>query len=36
MYQPRSVRRFGLAFSVVFGAFLVAVFWFSFHGGLPW
>src|SRR5262249_9385811 len=23
-------------FSLLFGAFLLGVFWFSFHGGLPW
>jgi hypothetical protein len=35
LYQPRSVRRFGLALSVLLGAFLLTVFWFAFHGGLP-
>ena len=35
LYQPRSVRRLGVVFSLLFGAFLLAVFWFSFHGGLP-
>ena len=36
LYQPRSVRRFGLVFSVVLAALLLTVFWFAAHGGLPW
>jgi hypothetical protein len=34
-YQPGSVRRFGLVFTVVFAGLLLAVFWFAAHGGLP-
>jgi hypothetical protein len=36
LYQPRSVRRLGLIFSVVLAALLLTVFWFAAHGGLPW
>jgi hypothetical protein len=36
LYQPRSVRRFGVVFSLLLGAVLLTVFWLSFHGGLPW
>ena len=36
LYLPRSLRRFGLVFSVLFGGFLLTVFWFAAHGGLPW
>ena len=36
LYQPRSVLRFGLVFSVLFAAPLLVVFWFAAHGGLPW
>jgi hypothetical protein len=36
LYQPRSVRRFGLVFAFVFGSLLLTVFWFAAHGGLPW
>jgi len=36
LYQPRSVLRFGLVFSVVLAALLLTVFWFAAHGGLPW
>jgi len=35
LYQPRSVRRFGLVFSVVLAALLLTVFWFAARGGLP-
>jgi hypothetical protein len=36
LYQPRSVRRFGLVFSVVLAGLLLTVFWFAARGGLPW
>jgi hypothetical protein len=36
LYQPRSVRRFGLVFTVVCVSLLLTVFWFVAHGGLPW
>jgi hypothetical protein len=36
LYQPRSVRRFGLVFSLVFAALLLIVFWSAARGGLPW
>jgi len=36
LYQPRSVRRFGLVFSVVLAVLLLTVLWFAAHGGLPW
>jgi hypothetical protein len=35
LYQPRSVRRFGLVFTVVLAAVLFAVFWFAAHEGVP-
>jgi hypothetical protein len=35
LYQPRSVRRFGLAFTVVLSLVLLAVFWLAAHGTLP-
>jgi len=34
-YQPRSVLRIGLVWSVLLATLLLAVFWFAFHGGLP-
>jgi hypothetical protein len=36
LYQPGSVCRFGLVFSVLFAGLLLTVFWFAAHGGLPW
>jgi hypothetical protein len=36
LYQPRSVLRFGLVFSVVLAGVLLFVFWSAAHGGLPW
>ena len=36
LYQPRSVRRFGLVFTVALSLVLLTVFWFAAHGGLPW
>jgi hypothetical protein len=32
LYQPRSVRRFGLVFTIVFAAVLLTIFWLSFRG----
>jgi hypothetical protein len=32
LYQPRSVRRFGLIFSLVLAAVLLTIFWLSAHG----
>ena len=34
-FQPTSIRRFGLAVSVVLFAGLLAVFWLAAHGRLP-
>lgn len=34
-YQPRSMLRFGLVFTVLFGALIVAVFVLAAHGRLP-
>jgi hypothetical protein len=34
-YQPRSVLRAGLVFSVLLAGLLLTVFWLAFHGGLP-
>jgi hypothetical protein len=32
LYQPRSVRRFGLLFSVVLAGVLLTIFWLAAHG----
>jgi hypothetical protein len=32
LYQPRSVRRFGLAFSLVLAGLLLTIFWLAAHG----
>ena len=32
LYQPRSVRRFGLVFSVVLAGVLLTIFWLAAHG----
>ena len=35
LYQPRSVRRFGMVFVVGFSAVLVTIFWLAAHGRIP-
>jgi hypothetical protein len=35
LYQPRSVQRFGLVFTVVMAVLIVTVFWLAAHGRLP-
>jgi hypothetical protein len=35
LYQPRSIRRFGLVFTVLLSLLLVTVFWLGTHGRLP-
>lgn len=32
LYQPRSVRRFGLVFSLVLAGLLLTIFWLAAHG----
>jgi hypothetical protein len=32
LYQPRSVRRFGLVFSLVMAGLLLTIFWLAAHG----
>ncbi|MGN6431499.1 MAG: hypothetical protein ACTHNB_12340 [Gaiellaceae bacterium] len=32
LYQPRSVRRFGLIFSLVLAGVLLTIFWLAAHG----
>jgi hypothetical protein len=35
LYQPRSVRRFGLVFTLVLAGVLLWVFWSAAHGRFP-
>jgi hypothetical protein len=35
LYQPRSVRRFGLVFTVLLSLLIVTVLWLGIHGRLP-
>jgi hypothetical protein len=35
LYQPRSVRRFGLVFSLVLAGVLLTIFWLAAHGRFP-
>jgi hypothetical protein len=35
LYQPRSIRRFGLVFTVAMALLIVCVFWLASHGRLP-
>ena len=35
LYQPRSVQRFGLIFTVLLSLLIVTVFWLGIHGRLP-
>jgi hypothetical protein len=35
LYQPRSVRRLGLVFSLVLAGLLLAIFWLAAHGRFP-
>ena len=32
LYQPRSVRRFGLVFTLVLAGVLLTIFWLAVHG----
>jgi hypothetical protein len=34
LYQPRSIRRFGLRFTIVLAVLLLTVFWLAAHGML--
>ena len=34
--QPRSIRRFGLLFSLGMATLLLTVFWVAARGGFPW
>ena len=35
LYQPRSIRRFGLVFTVLLSLLILSVFWLGTHGRLP-
>ena len=35
LYQPRSVRRFGLVFTVLLSLLILTVFWLGIHGRVP-
>jgi hypothetical protein len=35
LYQPRSIRRFGLVFTVAMALLIMSVFWLGIHGRLP-
>jgi hypothetical protein len=35
LYQPRSIRRFGLVFTVLLSLLIVTVFWLGIHSRLP-
>ena len=35
LYQPRSIQRFGLIFTVLLSLLIVIVFWSAIHGHLP-
>ena len=35
LYQPRSIQRFGLIFTVLLSLLIVIVFWPAIHGHLP-
>jgi hypothetical protein len=35
LYQPRSIQRFGLVFTVLLSLLIVTVFWLATHGRLP-
>ena len=35
LYQPRSVQRLGLIFTVLLSLLIVTVFWLGTHGRLP-
>lgn len=35
LYQPRSIQRFGLAFTVLLSLLIVTVFWLGIHDRLP-
>jgi hypothetical protein len=35
LYQPRSIQRFGLVFTVLLSLLIATVFWLAIHGRLP-
>jgi hypothetical protein len=35
LYQPRSIRRFGLVFTVLLSLLILTVFWLGIRGRLP-
>jgi hypothetical protein len=35
LYQPRSIRRFGLVFTVLLSLLILTVFWLGTRGRLP-
>jgi hypothetical protein len=35
LYQPRSIRRFGLVFTVLLSLVILSVFWLGIHGRVP-
>jgi hypothetical protein len=35
LYQPRSIQRFGLVFTVLLSLLIVTVFWLGMHDRLP-
>jgi hypothetical protein len=35
LYQPRSIRRFGLVFTVLMSLLILSVLWLGIHGRLP-
>ena len=35
LYQPRSIQRFGLVFTVLLSLLIATVFWLAVHGRLP-
>jgi hypothetical protein len=35
LYQPRSIQRFGLVFTVLLSLLIATVFWLRIHGHLP-
>jgi hypothetical protein len=35
LYQPRSIQRFGLVFTILLSLLIVTVFWLGIHDRLP-
>ena len=35
LYQPRSIRRFGLVFTVLMSLLILTVLWLGIHGRVP-